>query len=82
MSERTFAAGSGRRSGATPAAWVARLRLHRAQELLERTDLGVEEIARLAGFGGAAALRHHFAAALGTSPQAYRRTFCDPAVRR
>lgn len=75
MSERTFARRFRAEVGTTPAAWVARLRLHRAQELLERTDLSVEEIAQQAGFGAAAALRHHFAQALDTSPQSYRRTF-------
>ncbi|MCV2394121.1 helix-turn-helix domain-containing protein [Actinotalea sp. M2MS4P-6] len=76
MSERTFARRFRAEVGTTPAAWVNRLRLRRAQELLERTDLAVEDIAHRSGFGGAAALRHHFAAELGTSPQAYRRTFC------
>ena len=75
MSERTFARRFRAETGATPAAWTARQRLLRAQELLERTDLPVEEVARRCGFGAAPALRHHFARALGTSPQAYRRTF-------
>lgn len=77
MSERTFARRFRAEVGTTPAAWVARLRLQRAQELLERTDVPVEEIAQLAGFGAAAALRHHFTQALGTTPQAYRRTFAS-----
>ncbi len=79
MSERTFARRFRAEVGTTPAAWVARLRLQRAQELLERTDLPIEEVARRAGFGTSAALRHHFGAELGTSPQAYRRTFCGDA---
>lgn len=79
MSERTFARRFRAEVGATPAAWVARLRLQRAQELLERTELSVEEVAQLAGFGAAAALRHHFAQALGTTPLAYRRAFA-PAL--
>jgi transcriptional regulator GlxA family with amidase domain len=75
MSERTFARRFRAQTGTTPAGWVARQRLLRAQELLEGTELGVEEVARRSGFGAAAALRHHFARSLGTSPQAYRRTF-------
>ena len=47
----------------------------RAQEMLERTSAGVDEVARTSGFGSAAILRHHFARVLGTSPQAYRRQF-------
>jgi transcriptional regulator GlxA family with amidase domain len=60
--------------GTSPAAWVARQRLQRAQELLETTDLPVEAVAAAVGWGTAAVLRHHFAK-LGTSPLAYRRTF-------
>lgn len=75
MSERTFARRFRAETGTTPAGWTARQRLLRAQELLEGSDLPVDEVARRAGFGTGAALRHHFARALGTSPQAYRRTF-------
>ncbi|WP_024287705.1 GlxA family transcriptional regulator [Cellulomonas sp. KRMCY2] len=75
MSERTFARRFRAETGTTPAGWTARQRLLRAQELLERTDLPVEEVGRRSGFGGAAALRHHFARVLDTSPQAYRRRF-------
>jgi transcriptional regulator GlxA family with amidase domain len=74
MSPRTFARRFVEATGTSPAAWLARQRLFRAQELLESTDLGVEEVARSVGWGSAAVLRHHFAA-LGTSPRAYRRTF-------
>ncbi|MDM8083828.1 helix-turn-helix domain-containing protein [Cellulomonas cellasea] len=75
MSERTFARRFRAETGATPAAWVTRQRVARAQELLERTDASVEEVARRSGLGTAAVLRHHFARLLGTSPVAYRRTF-------
>jgi transcriptional regulator GlxA family with amidase domain len=75
VSERTFARRFKAETGTTPAAWITRQRLVRAQEMLERSDASVEEIARLCGFGTAAVLRHHFARTLGTSPQAYRRTF-------
>lgn len=80
MSERTFARRFRAETGTTPALWTARQRLLRAQELLEETDLPVEEVGRRAGFGGAAGLRHHFARELGTSPAAYRRTFGSDAA--
>ena len=38
----------------------------------------MDAIAGRAGFGNAAALRHHFLRALGTTPNAYRRTFRGP----
>jgi transcriptional regulator GlxA family with amidase domain len=75
QSTRTFARRFREATGTTPAAWVARQRLARAQHLLESTDLPVDEVARTVGFGQPAVLRHHFATVLGTSPQAYRRRF-------
>jgi transcriptional regulator GlxA family with amidase domain len=78
MSPRTFARRFRDTTGTTPAAWLNRQRLQRARELLERTDLSVEQIAERVGYGSAAVLRHHFGA-LGTTPQAYRRTFAGPA---
>ncbi|WP_402466616.1 helix-turn-helix domain-containing protein [Isoptericola aurantiacus] len=79
LSERTFARRFAAETGTTPAAWLVRQRVLRAQELLESTGAGVEEVARLVGFGSSAVLRHHFARVLATSPTAYRRRFADLA---
>lgn len=75
MSPRTFARRFRDETGATPHQWVTQQRLALAEQLLEDTLLGVDEIAARCGFGNAAQLRHHFAAARGTTPQDYRRTF-------
>lgn len=80
MSPRSFARHFRAATGATPHAWLLGQRLARAQELLETTDLGVDEVARASGLGAATTLRHHFALRFGTSPQAYRRTFRGPAA--
>jgi transcriptional regulator GlxA family with amidase domain len=62
-------------TGTTPLQWLLRQRVHHAQELLETTDLSVEEISRHCGFGTSVAMRQHFAKHIKTSPTAYRRTF-------
>jgi transcriptional regulator GlxA family with amidase domain len=38
-------------AGTTPLQWLLRQRVHHAQELLETTDLSIEEISRHCGFG-------------------------------
>jgi transcriptional regulator GlxA family with amidase domain len=75
MSERTFARRFTATTGTTPLRWLHHQRVQYAQELLERTDLPVEEVARRAGFGGTAVLRRHFGRDVGTTPTAYRRRF-------
>ncbi|ORT61293.1 helix-turn-helix domain-containing protein [Streptomyces sp. CB03238] len=78
MSPRTFARRFQQETGTTPYRWLLRQRVLLAQELLEATDDTVDAIAGRAGFGNAAALRHHFLRTLGTTPNAYRRTFRGP----
>ena len=75
MSSRTFARRFRADLGTTPAAWLNRQRIIRAQHLLESTDYGLETIAQDTGFGTAAVMRHHFLKILQTTPTAYRRTF-------
>ncbi|MFB7369721.1 GlxA family transcriptional regulator [Streptomyces sp. NPDC056222] len=75
MSRRSFARRFAAATGTTPHAWVLGLRLGRAEELLETTDLPVEEIARLVGYGSAAVLREQFVRRRGVPPRTYRRTF-------
>lgn len=79
VSPRSFARHFRAATGATPHAWLLTQRVARAQLLLETTDLPVDEVARRSGLGAATTLRHHFGRRVGTSPQAYRRTFRGPA---
>jgi transcriptional regulator GlxA family with amidase domain len=82
MSRRTFTRRFREVTGTTVAKWLVSERLARAQQLLETTELPIEQIAAEAGFGTALSLRQHFAAQLGTSPSAYRRSFCGDAGPR
>ncbi len=78
MSPRTFARRFQQETGTTPYRWILRQRVLLAQRLLEGTDETVDAVAGRTGFGSAAVLRHHFVRAVGTTPQAYRRTFRGP----
>ncbi len=78
MSPRTFARRFQQETGTTPYRWILRQRVLLAQQLLEATDETMDAIAWRTGFGNAAALRHQFVRSLGTTPQAYRRTFKGP----
>ncbi|UCM86737.1 GlxA family transcriptional regulator [Streptomyces marincola] len=68
---RRFRAGT----GTTPLRWLLRLRVERARALLETTELPVEQIAGLCGFGSAVSLRAHFRERQGCGPAAYRKRF-------
>ncbi|MEU5976793.1 helix-turn-helix domain-containing protein [Streptomyces sp. NPDC047315] len=75
VSARTFSRRFVKETGYTPMQWVMRARVDRARELLERSELGVEQIAAEVGLGTGANLRLHFQRVLGTTPSEYRRTF-------
>ncbi|WP_328750406.1 helix-turn-helix domain-containing protein [Streptomyces sp. NBC_00285] len=78
MSPRTFARRFQQETGTTPYRWILRQRVLLAQRMLEATDETVDAIAGRTGFGTAAALRHQFLRAVGTTPNSYRRTFQGP----
>ncbi|MEV1080144.1 helix-turn-helix domain-containing protein [Streptomyces sp. NPDC050211] len=75
MSLRTFARRFHDEVGLSPGRWLIQQRVARARHLLEASDLPVDQIAAHVGFATGASLRQHLHAAIGVSPQAYRRTF-------
>ncbi|MFJ3445526.1 GlxA family transcriptional regulator [Streptomyces sp. NPDC086081] len=75
MSQRTFARRFHDEVGLSPGRWLIQQRVVRARHLLESSDLTVDQIAGRVGFATGASLRQHLHAAIGVSPQAYRRTF-------
>lgn len=79
MSSRTFARRFVAETGTTPHQWVTDQRVLRARELLEETDLSIEQIAGDVGFGSAALLRHHFSQCTGLTPTVFRTRHRSPA---
>ncbi|MFD8296999.1 GlxA family transcriptional regulator [Streptomyces bauhiniae] len=75
MSVRTFTRRFREETGVSPGQWLTAQRVELARQLLESTDLSVDQVARDAGFGTAQSMRQHLQQALGVTPTAYRRTF-------
>lgn len=75
MSQRTLARRFRAETGKSLAGWIASRRIERARTLLEDSEATVSEIAYAVGFGSTEAMRRHFVAQTGATPQAYRATF-------
>lgn len=75
MSPRNLARHFNAVTGTSPLRWLLTQRVRRAQELLETSELTVEQVASRTGMGTATTLRRHFSQQVGVSPDAYRRTF-------
>ena len=75
MSRRSFVRNFRASTGSAPAAWIRSRRLDEARRLLETTDLSIDRIAALCGFGSAVTLRQNFAASFSSTPTSYRRRF-------
>lgn len=61
--------------GESPSQWLTRMRVQRAQELLESTKLSVEQIVSEVGLGSAANFRLHFQRIVGVNPRQHRKSF-------
>ncbi|MFI7252339.1 transcriptional regulator FtrA [Micromonospora chalcea] len=75
MSPRTYLRHFARATGTTPIRWLIDRRVQASLPLLETTTAPIEEVAATVGFETAVTFRHHFTAAMRTSPSAYRRAF-------
>lgn len=75
LSLRTFQRRFTEVTGQSPLAWLNHQRIARARNLLEGSDLSIEQIAARSGFGTAANLRKHFARHLNVTPSSYRSAF-------
>ncbi len=92
MSPRNFARVFTREVGATPARFVAAVRVEAARRLLEETHEPLEAVCEKAGLGSPESLRRAFLRAVGVAPSQYRdrfnrseaaqRSSSSPQVRR
>ncbi|WP_413204304.1 transcriptional regulator FtrA [Rhodospirillum sp. A1_3_36] len=62
-------------TGLAPGAWLQRVRLDYARDLLEETKRPIKVIASDSGFGTATNFRKHFLTAFGLPPSSYRSRF-------
>lgn len=56
----------------TPKSWLTNLKLEKAKYYLENSDIGIEKVAQLSGFGNYINLRNCFSKNLGEPPSFYR----------
>jgi transcriptional regulator GlxA family with amidase domain len=75
LSTRQFVRRFRESTGTSPYQWILARRVASACELLESSDVSVEQVARLSGFGDATTLRNHFRQQVGTTPTHYRLSF-------
>ncbi|GGO90024.1 transcriptional regulator [Wenjunlia tyrosinilytica] len=75
MSTRNFARVFRREVGTPPGRYVERMRIARARELLETTELTASQIARRCGFAAPETFFRSFGRALGLTPTEYRNRF-------
>jgi transcriptional regulator GlxA family with amidase domain len=72
MSVRNFERVFTREVGTTPSQYVLQMRVEAARRRLERTDLGLKQVASAAGFGTVDVMRRAFVRLLGITPKRYR----------
>ncbi|MET9184295.1 GlxA family transcriptional regulator [Streptomyces tendae] len=62
-------------TGLSPLQWLLHRRVDRARELLETTELPMDQVAGRSGLGSADSLRKHMVGRVGLTPTAYRASF-------
>lgn len=73
LSERSFYRRFRRATGQSPVDYVQTLRIEEAKQLLETTDLPIDEIAEEVGYAEGSSFRHLFRRHVGMTATAYRR---------
>lgn len=75
MSERSFTRRFQQTMGTSPGAWLMRERIARARELLESTQLSIDEVSSRCGYESTETFRVAFKRIAGVAPGAYRGRF-------
>ncbi|MET9387660.1 helix-turn-helix domain-containing protein [Streptomyces sp. NPDC002928] len=75
MSVRTLTRRFHAETGLSPLQWLLHRRIDRARELLESTELLMDQVAEKSGLGSADSLRKHMVGRVGLTPTAYRASF-------
>lgn len=75
LSVRAFARRFHDETGSAPHRWLVAQRLRLARQLLEESNLLIDEVARRCGFGSTLSFRDHFKRQLQTTPSHYRQMF-------
>ena len=75
MTRRTFDRHFRKHFNETPQMWLTRRKLEIAQQLLENSNLNIEQIARQAGYENSTTLRINFKKYVSVSPSVYREQF-------
>src|SRR5690349_274901 len=75
MSVRTLSRRFHAETGLSPLQWLLHRRIDRARELLETTELPMDQVAQKSGLGSADSLRKHMVGRVGLTPTAYRASF-------
>jgi AraC-like DNA-binding protein len=65
--------------GVTPAAYVSRRRVERAQDLLRATNLTVTEVCHAVGFSSLGSFSSRFRELVGETPSAFQRRYAEGA---
>ncbi|WP_253183627.1 GlxA family transcriptional regulator [Idiomarina sp. MD25a] len=75
MTRRTFTRKFYKATGMSFGEWLAAERLNLAQDILETTDLSIEQIVEQTGFSSVMAFREKFKTRCGVSPNQWRKSF-------
>ncbi len=81
MSERNFLRRFSETTGSAPKTWLQQARMGRAKELLETSDMPLQQVAERCGYPALETFRAAFRKNVGVAPTIYRARFCPVPAR-